>query len=398
MKIIAFYLPQFHEIPENSEWWEPNFTEWTNMKRATSLMEGHYQPRIPLNNNYYDLSDPEVMRWQIRIAKEHGIYGFSVYHYWFDGKLLLEKPMENFLADKSLDIPFSFCWANDEWTNIWKGESDSIKTLIMNHYNNEEDWEKHFYYMLPFFKDDRYMKENNKPILTIYNPVKIEQKNLRGMMDLWKKLAIENGFSGMIYTYQSANSFASMTERQRALFDYGFEYVPPLVAWKKKSTLELLKSNLKVKGGQFIRSFNKSILDKKLPDNKEGETSPIKTVRRYEDEWEDTLSFQEDATNIIPGAFVDWDNTPRYQHNGKILLGASPEKFKKYLIRQIVRAKELYHKDAIMMFAWNEWSEGGYLEPDERFGYGYLEAVKEALIETGEFPSWERTDTIFSSR
>ena len=397
MKIIAFYLPQYHSIPENNEWWEPDFTEWTNMKRAKSLMEGHYQPRIPLHENYYDLSNPNVMRWQANIAKEYGVYGFCVYHYWFDGKLLLEQPMENFLRDPSIDIPFSFCWANDDWTNIWKGESDSIKTLIMNHYNNPDDWIAHFQYMLPFFKDDRYMKENNCPILTIYNPVKIEYGYLRKMLGLWDRLARENGFPGMVYTYQSANSFATMNDKQRKLFHYGYEYVPPLVAWTKKSNLDLFKSNVRVRAGQWLRSINKSALDKKLPEKAAHEDgAPIKTIRSYEDEWEDTLSMIPRDETIIPGAFTDWDNTPRYQHNGKVLVGANPEKFKGYLIRQIERAKTLYHKDAIMMFAWNEWSEGGYLEPDDRYGYGYLEAIKAALIQTGEFPSWENKGTIFS--
>lgn len=394
MNIIAFYLPQYHSIPENDEWWGADFTEWTNMKRAESLMDGHYQPRIPLGSNYYDLSDIEVMRWQTQLARQYGVYGFCVYHYWFDGKLLLEKPMENFLYEKSIDFPFCFCWANDEWTNIWKGESDSVKTLIMNHYTDEKDWENHFNYMLPFFKDIRYMKEDNKPILTIYNPVKIEFKYLRKMLCLWTKMAKANGFDGMVFSYQSANSFATMTDKQRKLFDYGFEYVPPLVAWTKKTEFELLKSNIRVRAGQLIRSVNISILDKKLPDK--GNTQyPIKTIRTYEEEWADVLSFCPKSDDIIPGAFTDWDNTPRYQHNGKILLGAEPEKFKAYLKKQIVRAKEIYHKNAIMMFAWNEWSEGGYLEPDDRFGYGYLNAVKEALQETDEFPTWESSSSPF---
>lgn len=383
MKIIAFYLPQYHPIPENSEWHEPDFTEWTHMKRAQSYMDGHYQPRVPLDKNYYDLTDIEVMRWQTNLAKEYGVYGFCVYHYWFDGKLLLEKPMENYLNDKSIDFPYCFCWANDDWTNIWKGDSSSIKTLIMNHYDDPEDWKNHFMYMLPFFKDKRYMKEDNKPIFTIYNPVKIPNVRLKKMMEMWNRMAQENGFAGVKFTYQAANSFMSMTDAERELFDYGFEYFPPLVAWSKKTKSELVKSNLRVRLGQFIRSIYKSALDKKMPDQHQ---QTIKTIRTYEEEWEDALSIAPLNDKIIPGAFIDWDNTPRYQRNGKILLGACPEKFEKYLVRQIERAKTIYKKDAIMLFAWNEWSEGGYVEPDEKFGYGYLEAIRNALIITGEFP------------
>lgn len=392
MKIIAFYLPQYHTIPENNEWHEPDFTEWSHMKRAQAYMEGHYQPRVPLHENYYDLTDVEVMRWQTDMAKKYGVYGFCAYHYWFDGKLLLEKPMENYLKEESIDFPYCFCWANDDWTNIWHGDSSSIKTLIMNHYDDPEDWKNHFLYMLPFFKDRRYMKEDNKPIFTIYNPVKIPTNRMKQMMEMWNRMAQENGFAGIKFTYQAANSFMSMTEAQRSLFDYGFEYFPSLVAWSKKTKAELLKSNLRVKAGQLIRSIKKSALDKKLEEHKE-----IAEIRTYEDEWEDALAITPLNDTIIPGAFTDWDNTPRYQRNGKILLGACPEKFEEYLTRQIQRAKEVYKKDAIMMFAWNEWSEGGYLEPDEKFGYGYLEAIRNALMKTGEFPVWDsQSDKLFT--
>lgn len=392
MKIIAYYLPQFHAIQENNEWWGEGFTEWSNMKKATPLIDGHFQPRVPLNNNYYNLLDKSVMKWQIETAKKYGVYGFCVYHYWFDGKLLLEKPMENLLHDKTLDIPFFFCWANDAWTNIWKGENDTLKTLIMNHYDKQSDWEDHFYYLLQFFKDDRYIKENNKPVLAIYNPAIIKKKHLVKMLKLWERLAIQNGFSGMIYTYQSANSFMAMSRKKDRLFDYSFEYVPPLVAWKKKSKTDLLMYRIRMSLGQFLRQINKGLLDKKTP-VKQNYANSIKIIRKYEEEWDDVLSFKPKDNRTIPGAFVDWDNTPRYQRNGKVLIGTSPEKFKRYLIKQIGRAKNVYKKDVITLFAWNEWSEGGYLEPDSRYGYSYLEAVKSALTETNEFP---KSDDIFS--
>lgn len=160
MKILALYLPQFHAIPENDEWWGKGFTEWVNVKKARPLFEGHYQPRIPLNENYYNLLDNSVKKWQIDLAKEHGIYGFCVYHYWFCGKKLLEKPMEQYLADKSLDFPFCFCWANEHWSNAWvSGEN---KILMAQNFEDREDWDNHFYYMLPFFQDERYIKRRRK--------------------------------------------------------------------------------------------------------------------------------------------------------------------------------------------------------------------------------------------
>ena len=149
MKIITFYLPQFHTIPENDEWWGEGFTEWVNMKKAQPLYEGHYQPRVPLNNNYYDLSDPETMRWQVSLANKYGVYGWCLYHYWFNGKLLLEKPVENLLRDKSLNIHYCLSWANEPWTNGWVAEK--AKVLIAQRYGREKEWKEHFDYLLPFF-------------------------------------------------------------------------------------------------------------------------------------------------------------------------------------------------------------------------------------------------------
>ena len=163
MKIIALYLPQFHEIPENNEWWGKGFTEWTNVKTAKPSFKGQYQPRIPLNNNYYNLTDVRAQEWQAKLAKEYGIYGFCYYHYWFEGKMLLEKPAEIMLKNLSVDMPFCFCWANHTWLRAWADKSN--RTLIKQTYGTEEDWINHFNYLLPFFKDERYIKEDGKPIM-----------------------------------------------------------------------------------------------------------------------------------------------------------------------------------------------------------------------------------------
>lgn len=149
MKVIAFYLPQFHNIPENNEWWGDGFTEWVNVMKAKPLFEGHVQPKVPLNNNYYDLLDDGVKIWQAETAKKYGIYGFCYYHYWFNGKLLLEKPMEQMLKNHKIDIPFCICWANEAWTKAWV---NSTQTLIPQKYGNKDDWKKHFEYLLPFSK------------------------------------------------------------------------------------------------------------------------------------------------------------------------------------------------------------------------------------------------------
>ena len=163
MKIIAFYLPQYHEIPENNKWWGKGFTEWVNVKKAHPLFEGHYQPRVPLNKNYYNLLDEEVQKWQVSLAKKYGIYGFCFYHYWFDGHLLLEKPVEQWLKNRDLDLPFCICWANENWTQAWVSKESTV--LIAQKYGDKEMWRRHFEYLLPYFKDTRYIKENGRPLM-----------------------------------------------------------------------------------------------------------------------------------------------------------------------------------------------------------------------------------------
>ena len=188
MKILAYYLPQFHEIPENNEWWGKGFTEWTNVKKAKPLFDGHYMPRIPLNENYYDLTDISTQQWQVELARKYGIYGFCMYHYWFNGHMLLEKPINQYLEHKELDLPFCFSWANEYWTNGWVSSENKI---LMAHDNtDEQDWINHFNYFLPFFKDDRYIKVEGKPLLILYFPNILQRCN--EMIICWRKLAIEN--------------------------------------------------------------------------------------------------------------------------------------------------------------------------------------------------------------
>lgn len=370
MKIIPVYLPQFHQIPENDEWWGEGFTEWTNVKKAKPLFQGHYQPRIPLNNNYYDLTEVEALRWQCKIAKEHGIYGFCFYHYWFNGKLLLEKPMELLLAHPEIDIKYCISWANHNWEDGWKASAGNAKILIGHDFDDEEDWVHHFSYMLPFFKDSRYIQEENKPLLTIYIPNIIGKLNK--MLVLWNQMAVDAGFDGLKYLFQSAMSHQSRGW-DRSMFDYGIEFQPGYVNNKKSilAALNIMKYSHKIK--------------KALGINRRIQRAQKEVVfSDYDSTWEQILKNKPSTKNAIPSAFVDWDNTPRKQQAGSVYLGATPAKFKQYFKKLVVKAKQEYKTDKIFVFAWNEWAEGGYLEPDNKYGFGYLEAIYDALKETEE--------------
>lgn len=381
MKIIAFYLPQFHAIPENDQWWGKGFTEWTTLRRAKALYKDHYQPRIPLNENYYNLLDTQVMEWQCKIAKEHGIFGFCFYHYWFDGHLLLQKPIEQYLADKKCDMPFCVCWANEHWTRAWESKKNQV--LIAQRYGEEKEWQEHFEYLLPFISDPRYIRINQKPLIIIYRPELIDCLN--DMIDCWKRLALEKGIGDLCFAYQYVN-YDLDDQKDDSRFDYAIEYQPVYAATymglKKKGKLGIIKEKTKI---FFEKKFN-IILDlnsvKKLI--KKG---PKKIS--YDRTWEYILQHKPKDDKHIPGAFVDWDNTPRKGENGTVYEGASPTKFGEYMKRLILKAKNEYQKDYIFLFAWNEWSEGGYIEPDERYGYAYLDEIKNALLITEEMPENE---------
>lgn len=372
MRIIAFYLPQFHDIPENDEWWGKGFTEWVNVKKAKPLFEGHAQPRVPLNNNYYNLLDDKIKIWQSKIAQEHGIYGFCYYHYWFNGKLLLEKPMEQVLNNKEITIPFCICWANEQWTKAWVGEN---KVLIAQKYGQRKEWEAHFNYLLPFFKDERYIYENEKPLVVIYRPNIIPCLN--EMLDCWDELAKKSGLKGITFAYQHIWDDKGKDDSR---FTYNIEFQP-------------IYGSREVNKGKhaFLRKVKNKVSDtveKMTGKNIRHIGVGMLTGNRleYDTVWEAIINEAPESEKSVPGAFVGWDNTPRHGKNGLVYTNDTPEKFKRYLSKQIVRAKTVYHKDMIFMYAWNEWAEGGYLEPDERYGYQYLEAVKDALAENNELP------------
>lgn len=365
MKIIAFYLPQFHSIPENDKWWGKGFTEWVNVRKAKPLFKGHNQPRIPMNNNYYSLLDNQTLEWQVNLANKYDVYGFCFYHYWFSGKKLLEKPVEMFLQNKKLKTKFCLCWANESWTNVWANGNANI--IMEQKYGTKKDWKQHFDYLLMHFQDQRYIVEENKPLLIIYRPELIE--SLQEMLEYWNELAKENGFSGINYAYQNV-SYSLSGKCDNSLFKYAIEYQPNwALGMRNLSKIKILKKKLLL----FFEKRLKINLREKLQKNKKLE------ILEYDDIWKEILDSKPRYDISVPGAFVDWDNTPRKGNRGLVINNSTPEKFEKYLCELIKKAKYEYQKDMIFVFAWNEWAEGGYLEPDEKNRYGYLEAIKNAI-------------------
>ena len=376
MKVIAFYLPQFHDIPENDKWWGKGFTEWVNVKKAKPLYPGHNQPRIPLNKNYYNLLNDDVKIWQAELAKKYGVYGFCYYHYWFNGKMLLDKPMEQMLENKKVDLPFCVCWANEPWTKAWVGET---KTLIAQQYGGEKEWKAHFDYLLPFFKDSRYIKEDNKPLVVIYRPEIIGCLN--EMLDYWQNLAKENGFNGITFAYQNLG-FDLEKNKDDSRFTYDIEFQPNYAFYDMNKNKHKILREIKRKLSNSLEKIfgiNLRLI---------GEGKLVSNRIDYSKAWEAILLRKGENKKNVAGAFVDWDNTPRHHENGKIYVGANPKTFKEFFSKQIKNVKDNYSSDLIFMYAWNEWAEGGYLEPDETNQYGYLEAIKEALEENDEFPVW----------
>jgi len=381
MRIIAFYLPQFHEFPENNEWWGKGFTEWTNTRKAMPLFRGHYQPHIPYQNNYYDLSDTETMNKQIIDAKKYGVYGFCFYHYWFkNGKMLMEKPVEDFLANKNLDIKFCLSWANEPWTRAWDGENKQV--LMPQDYGPEKEWIKHFDYILPFLKDKRYINIDDAPVFLIYRPESIP--NLDQMLSCWKSKAKESGLKGITFIAQGSYfCVKNKNVKSHNIFNYLVMYEPGYTLQVCHNLSYLIK-NILISPQLYLKVLQNAIL-KRLK-SKTSYFNDMLIKFNYDVIYHNILSRHINNPNIIPGAFTGWDNTARRGVNARIVVGSTPEKFYKYMVRLIAKSRDEYKHDIIFIDAWNEWAEGAHLEPDEKYGYGYLEALKKALIDNNEFP------------
>ena len=345
MKLFAFFLPQFHTIPENDAWWGKGFTEWTNVKAAKPLYPGHTIIH-PYNDNYYELLSKETVEWQTSLLKDYDVDGLIYYHYYFKGKLLLEKPAENLLEWKDIDQPFFFCWANHPWIRSWEGKSEVLVPLS---YGNEQDWEEHFKYLLRFFKDDRYEKKDNKPVFMIFEPA-FKEKN--AMFSYFNRRCVEEGFDG-ICLIETKYKYTSETELHKPWENTSYIYY-------RQPNIQMEKHWLK-RLSVFARGLNKI---KRM--------TKYNNIKVYEGQelMESLIEDHPKGKNIINGVWFEWDNTYRHKDRGYIIKAYSKELFDKYM-------DSLSDDEYVFINAWNEWCEGMVTEPTEEYGYKYLEWIKE---------------------
>jgi lipopolysaccharide biosynthesis protein len=376
IKLIAMYFPQLHAIPENDEWWGSGFTDWQNVKSARPQFDGHNQPRVPLNNNYYDQSELETLRWQIDLAKKYGVYGFCHYHYWFDGKQLLETPTNLILDNKDINFPFCLSWANETWSKRWDGRDHHI-LIQQTHIPTKERWKLHYDYLIKAWTDPRAIKVDGKPVFVIYRPQRIDK--IDDMLAFWRELALKDGLPGLYFIFQK--QYELPTSSCLNSFDALFQFQP----FEAVSSPSFNKKSIRHSPlFRLIRS-----LPERYQDMLRGLRAKFVrelTFHDYDEVWRKIVEHRPDAKlTTFPGAYVDWDNAARYKKRATIYREASPQKFGEWLnILLSTMPQRNLPENFIFLNAWNEWAEGAYLEPDERYGYEYLEALKNALLTASE--------------
>ncbi len=376
VKVVAMYFPQLHAIPENDHWWGKGFTDWVNVKKSAPLFDGHYQPRMPLNENYYDQSSLDTLRWQVELAKKHGIHGFCHYHYWFDGKQLLETPTNLMLDNKDIDMPFCLSWANETWSKRWDGRDHHI-LIKQTHPPTEDSWSKHFDYLIRAWTDERAIKIDGKPVFIIYRPHRID--DIDKMLAYWQKKARDRGLNGLYFIFQK--QYEHPDKKCLKSFDAIFQFQPfeAIYAEQPKGKVNTKASLKKIvdKLPQFVQNFLYSLWSSSLNSV---------TFYDYDTVWQEVLTFRENAgLKTYPGAFVDWDNTARYGKRATIFKGASPKAFHYWFKKLVYLVAQRPESEQYIFFnAWNEWSESTYLEPDVKHGYKYLEAIEAVLKECSE--------------
>lgn len=347
VRAVAFYLPQFHPIPENDEWWGRGFTEWTNVARAKPLYRGHWQPNLPADLGFYDLRIPEVRAAQAQMASAHGFEGFLYWHYWFAGRRLLDRPFREVLQTGEPNFGFCLGWANESWTGIWHGAANRV--LVEQTYPGLDDYVAHFHHIVPALHDPRYLKVDGQPIFYIYRPSQIP--DLGAFVECWQNLASREGLRGLYFIGESIGPHDEALGRMDAVVKN------PKSELGRRSTRSRLRSRLMkvARGGPTVLPYE-FLAD--LP-------------------YEDAASVQP----MLPCVISNWDNTPRTGRNGVVYHGSTPELFERALENAVAAVEDLPPtKRLVFVKSWNEWAEGNYLEPDQRFGSRYLQVARDVLV------------------
>ena len=358
-KIMCFYLPQFHENEDNNRWWGKGYTEWNAVKESRPVLKGQKQPRHPLHGNYYDMGDETATawKWQAGLAEKYGVYGFSIYHYWFAGKKLLHKPVEILLRHPEIELRYNLCWDNNEWRRTWYRNKNENEILMPQDYGDEEVWTRHFYDLLPYFQDERYIKLDNKPVFQIYQAIKIDC--LPEMKKCWDKLAKRQGFDGI---YVIAGNTATVRDEDIRGADAYYNFEPNRTTNQRYYSSEI---------GYWLEI--KKIIDRFC---KKRNWKYSGLHKRRAKTWY-RLIIGERYRQIKPvyeGIFVGFDDTPRRRDDCTVYRGVTPKRFEKALKRLALKALR-NGRQFIYINAWNEWGETAYLEPDEEYGYSFLESV-----------------------
>lgn len=350
IRVIALYLPQFHPIPENDQWWGKGFTEWMNVGKARPLFRGHYQPRIPADLGYYDLRLSEAREAQAEMAESYGIEGFCYWHYWFgNGKQLLERPFQEVLSSGKPDFPFCLAWANESWKGFFHGVNGR-EVLIEQTYPSEQDDIDHFYSVLPAFKDTRYIRVESKPLFMIYNPFSLP--DARAFISLWQQLAEENGLGGIHFVGHTYSA-----ERIDEIMALGFDAVEVVRLFD-------YLNNRTLYGRLVTRIRNEYLFHPRIVSYKEAQKSFVGEEEKYE--------------HVYPTIIPNWDHTPRTGRKGLVFHDSTPELFSEHLLSISSVLKNKSNK-IVFIKSWNEWAEGNYMEPDLKYGTRYLENLQEIL-------------------
>ena len=369
IRAFAFYFPQFYAIAENNEWWGSGFTDWDLVRKAKPIGGGQIQPRVPLDG-YHDQSDPAVIVSQARLLKQYGLSGFNFYHYWFDGRVLLDAPVNNLLSNGAIDIEYVLTWANESWTRQWVGRPNDY--LIKQMYSSiREEVRNHYNYLRPFFSDSRYLKVNRSPVFCVYRPELIP--NFVLMQDQMSEFARKDGFTG-IHFLACRSYDVSNAEALYSSFDGIINFNP---RYALNSVLRTTSS---------YRLFLEKVL-RQLPER--AQSMLVGMFRRNASfqsyEYSAFLaSLDEQCKNsssslpVYPCVFPDWDNTARYGEKATFFTGSSPELFAS-AVKASCDSLQDHHRKWFFINAWNEWSEAAYLEPDEKNGLAYLSALQAVL-------------------